>query len=238
MPFETIRKCLGYLYPVLADWATRVTSVREITKDEVRDALAQWPGLTGRDLLSALRSLVQALKQERLILRDRTRGISLSAPERLPVPIPTDRLRGLVDRAGTPMAKFVVGLIAIQGLGRRETRYLLLSDLNLARGRLTVRRDLWHTVYLDELTHVLANDWLRDRHQRWPLTANPYLLVSQQTVADDRLPPVSTMVMNDIFRPLGLSPSKLRQDRILDEARLIATRSTSCASSASPPRPR
>ncbi len=68
----------------------------------------------------------------------------------------------------------------------------------------------------------LSDDWLRDRHQRWPLTANPYLLVSQQTVADDRLPPVSTMVMNDIFRPLRLSPSKLRQDRILDEARHIA----------------
>jgi hypothetical protein len=30
------------------------------------------------------------------------------------------------------------------------------------------------------------------------------------------------MVMNEIFRPLGLSPSKLRQDRILDEARHTA----------------
>lgn len=222
MPFETIRKYLGYLYPVLTDWAARVTGLREITKEDIRGALAQRPGPTGRDLLSALRSLFQALKQERLIFRDPTRGISLSAPERLPVPIPTDRLRGLVDRASTPMAKFVVALVAVHGLGRRETRYLLLTDLDLARGRLTVRRDLRHTVYLDELTHVLASDWLRDRHQRWPLTANPYLLVSQQTVADDRLPPVSTMVMNDIFRPLGLSPSKLRQDRILDEARHTA----------------
>ncbi|WP_231157103.1 hypothetical protein [Streptomyces sp. CNZ748] len=50
------------------------------------------------------------------------------------------------------------------------------------------------------------------------MTANPYLLVSQQTVAADRLPPVSTVVMNDIFRPLGLPLSK-PQDRILDEAR-------------------
>ncbi|MFI8093561.1 hypothetical protein ACIF9R_35510 [Streptomyces sp. NPDC086080] len=138
------------------------------------------------------------------------------------MPIPTDRLRGLVDRAGTPMAKFAVALVAVHGLGRRETCHLLLADLDLARGRLTVRRDLRHTVYLDELTHTLAKDWLRDRHQRWPRTANPYLLVSQQTVADDRLPPVSTMVMNDVFRPLGLSPSKLRQDRILDEARHTA----------------
>lgn len=222
MPFETIRKYLGYLHPVLTDWAARVTSLREITKDEVQDALAQRPGPTGRDLLSALRSLFQALKQERLVFRNPTRGVSLSTAARLPVPIPTDRLRGLIDRAGTPMAKFTVALVAVHGLGRRETCHLLLADLDLAHGRLTVRRDLRHTVYLDELTHSLASDWLRDRHQRWPLTANPYLLVSQQTVADDRLPPVSTMVMNDIFRPLGLSPSKLRQDRILDEARHTA----------------
>lgn len=222
MPFETIRKYLGCLYPVLTAWAARITSLREITKDDVQDALKQRPGSTGRDLLSALRSLFQALKQERVIFRDPTRGVSLPAPERLPVPIPTDRLRGLIDRADAPMAKFVVALVAIHALGRRETRYLLLDDLDLARGRLTVRRDLRHTVFLDEVTHALASDWLRDRHRRWPLTTNPYLLVSQRTVADDRLPPVSTMVMNDIFRPLGVSPSKLRQDRFLDEARHTA----------------
>jgi hypothetical protein len=222
MPFETIRKYLGYLYPVLTDWADRVTSLREIAKDDCRDALTQRPGPTGRDLLSALRSLFQALKQERLIFRDPTRALSLPTIERLPVPISTDRLRGLIGRTDTPMAKFVVALVAIHGLGRRETRCLLLTDLALAHGRLTVRRDLKHTVYLDELTHALAADWLRDRHRRWPLATNPYLLVSQQTVADDRLPPVSTMVINDIFRPLGLTLSKLRQDRILDEARQTA----------------
>ncbi|MGW1803041.1 hypothetical protein ACWCQN_46310 [Streptomyces sp. NPDC001984] len=222
MPSETIRKYLGYLFPVLTVWAGRVTSLREITKDDVRDALTQRPGSPGRELLSALRSLFQALKQERLIFRDPTRGISLPQIKRLPAPISTDRLRGLVDRADGPLAKFVVALIAIHGLGKRETRHLLLTDLDVARGRLTVRRELRHTVYLDELTHALASNWLRDRHRRWPLTANPYLLVSQQTAADDRLPPVSSMVMNDIFRPLGLSPSKLRQDRILDEARHTA----------------
>jgi hypothetical protein len=222
MPFETIRKYLGYLHPVLTEWAGRVTSLREITNDDIRHALASRPGSPGRDLLSALRSLFQALKQERMIFRDPTRGITLPQIERLPVPIPTDRLRGLVDRADGTMAKLVVALIAIHGLGRRETRHVHLADLDLSRGRLSVRRDLRHTVCLDELTHILAGDWLRDRHQRWPRTANPYLLVSQQTVADARLPPVSTMVINDIFRPLGLSPSKLRQDRILDEARHTA----------------
>jgi len=218
MPFETIRKYLGYLYPILTEWASRVSSLREITNDDVRHALTSRPGSPGRDLLSALRSLFRALKQERVIFRDPTRGITLPAIARLPAPIPTDRLRGLIDRADGTLAKLVVALIAIHGLGARETRHLRLTDLDLARGRLTVRRDLPHTVYLDELTHALAGHWLRDRHRRWPRTANPHLLVSQQTAADTRLPPISSMVINDIFRPLDLSPSKLRQDRILAEA--------------------
>jgi hypothetical protein len=142
---------------------------------------------------------------------------------RLPVPIATDRLRWLIDRAAGPMAQLAVVLVAIHGLGKREASRLLLADLDLPGGRLLVRRSLArHTVYLDELTRALAIAWLRERHRRWPATANPHLLISQQTAAMDTLPPVSSMAMTDIFRPLGLTPSRLRQDRILDEARHTA----------------
>lgn len=61
---------------------------------------------------------------------------------RLPVPIATDRLRGLIDRAGGPMAKLTVALIAIQGLGKLELPRLLLADLDAHGGRLLVRRPL------------------------------------------------------------------------------------------------
>ena len=60
-----------------------------------------------------------------------------AAPAR---PDPTDKLRGLIDRAETPMAKLTVALIAIHGLGKKETSQLLLADLELSRGRITVRR--------------------------------------------------------------------------------------------------
>ena len=223
MPLETIRKYLGYLGPVLTLWAGRVTSLREITADDIREVLKQRPGQPGLDLASALRSLFQALKQERLIFRDPTRGITMPAVVRLPVPIPTGRLRGLIDRADGAMAKLVVALAAIHGLGKSETPRLLLDDLDLPAGTLVVRRELArHTVYLDELTLTLAIAWLRERRHRWPRTANPYLLASRQTAVMDTLPPISSMVMTDIFRPLGLSPSKLRQDRILDEAKHTA----------------
>lgn len=223
MAFETIRKYLSYLNPVLTAWSGRITSLREITPDDIRHVLKQRPGQPAQDLASALRSLFQALRQERLIFRDPTRGISVPAVVRLPVPIPTDRLRGLIDRAGGPIAQLVVALVAIHGLGKHETPQLLLADLDQPGGSLLIRRDLaQHTVYLDELTRTLVIAWLRERHRRWPRTANPHLLVSQQTAAMDTLPPISSMVMTDIFRPLGLSPSRLRQDRILDEARHTA----------------
>jgi hypothetical protein len=38
----------------------------------------------------------------------------------------------------------------------------------------------------------------------------------------DTRPPISAMVINDIFRSLGVLPSALRRDRILDEARHTA----------------
>jgi hypothetical protein len=223
MASETIRKYLGYLYPVLTAWSGPVASLREITPDDIRHVLRQRPGQPAQDLAGALRSLFRALKQERLVFRDPTRGISVASVVRLPVSIATDRLRGLIDRAGGPMARLTVALVAIHGLGKLEVPRLLLADLDLPDGRLLVRRPLaLHTVYLDDLTRALAIGWLRERHRRWPVTANPHLLVSQQTAAMDTLPPVSLMVMNEIFGPLGLTPSGLRQDRLLDEARHTA----------------
>jgi site-specific recombinase XerD len=219
-PFTTIRSYLNCLSPVLASWVGCATSLREISRQDIQAALGDQPPVTARNLLSALHSLFRALKQERIIFRDPTRGISLPAMRRLPIPIPASQLRGLIDRADTPMAELVVALIAIHALGKQETARLLLADLDLPAGRLLTRRPdgRHHTVYLDELTHTLAIRWTRERHRLWPLTANPYLLVSQVTAADQMLPPVAHTVMDAIFKRLGLSPGKLRRDRILDEA--------------------
>ena len=219
-PFTTIRSYLNCLSPTLASWAGRVTSLREITREDIQAALGDQPPVTARNLLSALHSLFRALKQERIIFRDPTRGISLPAMKRLPVPIPAGQLRGLIDRAGTPMARLVVALIAIHALGKQETARLLLADLDLPAGRLLTHRPdgRRHTVYLDELTHALAIEWTRERRRLWPLTANPHLLVSQVTAADETRPPVAHTVMDAIFGRLGLSPGQLRRDRILDEA--------------------
>lgn len=221
--FETIRKYLGYAYPVLQHWCAEYDSLREITPQHLDSAMKGLTGHPANDRLTALRSIFRALKQERLIFRDPTRGVTLAAVVRLPASIPSDRLHGLLDRASGPLAKLVIALIAIHGLGKREVTELLLDDLDLARGKLVVHRPSGrHVVHLDELTHQLAAAWLRERYRRWPATTNPYLLVSGQTADMATQPPVSSRVINAVFRPLGVGPSALRQDRILDEARHTA----------------
>jgi hypothetical protein len=223
MGFSTIRKYVGYADPVVQAWAARVSSLREVTPDDIRAVLRERQGNPARSVHVALRSLFQALKQERLVFRDPTRGIALTKVERLPAPLPPDRLRGLLDQADGAMARLVVGLVAIHALRNVELTRLRLDGLDLARGRLTVHRGpSRHTVYLDELTHGLAVAWLRERERRWPCSSNPYLLVSQQTAVDPTHPPVTLPVIDRCFRPLGMSPSQLRADRILDEARHTA----------------
>lgn len=120
--FETIRKYLGYAYPVLQHWSSEYDSLREITPQHVDSAMHGLIGHRAADLLTALRSIFRALKQERVIFRDPTRGFSVAAIVRLPASISTDRLRGLIDRADGPLAKLVVALIAIHARQARGHR--------------------------------------------------------------------------------------------------------------------
>lgn len=223
LPFSSVRSYLNCFHPVLAEWGQHVTSLREITRDDVQAALDNHPGARAHNLLPALRSLFRALKQEKIIFRDPARRITLPSMQRLPAPIPTGQLRGLIDRARTPLAKVTVALIAIHALGKKETTFLLLEDLDLPRGQLAVRRPTGtHTVYLDDLSRTLITGWLRERHRCWPLTRNPHLLVTRHTAVDTAGPPIAHTVLDAIFGELGLTPSQVRQDRILDEARHTA----------------
>jgi len=56
------------------------------------------------------------------------------------------------------------------------------------------------------------------------VTTSPHLLLSQMSAADSTLPPISGTVIDTIFKPLALTPSRLRQDRIVDEATHTADR--------------
>jgi hypothetical protein len=59
-------------------------------------------------------------------------------------------------------------------------------------------------------------DWLDHRRARWPATANPHLIINQQTALSAR--PVGTVSITASLRGLTATHEALRVDRQLDEA--------------------
>jgi site-specific recombinase XerD len=199
---------------------------------DILDAVDARHGPVIQHRIVALRSLFRALRQERVIFRDPTRGISPPAPARLPQPLPADRVAGLLNRVDGPAAQLAVALVAIHAVPEADLVRIQAADLNLASATLTIRRRLQHRViYFDEVTAALASQWLRYRHQRWPGSRNPHLLVSQQTAADTS--PVGPTMIRAMFEPLGVRPVRLRQDASWTRPAIPPTQSTWSASSAS-----
>jgi hypothetical protein len=220
--YTSIRRFIMVAKPILTRWSQQVTSLREITTDDVKAAIASRQGNPARTVHIVLRSLFRALRQERLIFRDPTRGLVFGAVPKLPPTVPSDLLPPLLERASTPAQRLAVLLVAIHALPGHEITALTLADLDLAAGRLTVRRPSGpHTVWLDPATHQAADTWLRDRHRRWPHSANPHLLVNNHTAMDTRNPPIRNLFPK-LFGSLGLTMQQVRQDRILYEARQTA----------------
>lgn len=217
--WEGIRRYLTALQPTLTAWtAAGMTTLREVTSDHLQDALDAMAGTARRYLAIALRSLFRVLKRQRLIFRDLGRPLAVGDLTGMPRQVPADVLVGLFDRATGPFARLAIALAAVHAVPAVEIRTARTADLNLARGTLELRRGLLrHTLYLEELTHQLAADWLTYRHQRWPASVNPHLLVSQKTALDPEHPAVHRITMQLVL-PKGLTLDRLRQDRILDEA--------------------
>lgn len=71
-------------------------------------------------------------------------------------------------------------------------------------------------IALDEFTLALVATWLRERAARWPTSTNPRLVVTQRTAVTDAA--ISKYGLARLFEPLDVNPSRLRTDRLLDEA--------------------
>jgi hypothetical protein len=77
-----------------------------------------------------------------------------------------------------------------------------------------------HTAYLDTLTLGFLDVWLREGRDRWSRTPNPHLLITQQTATD--IVPVSDTFLRHCFAAVQITATRLREDRIMDEARHTA----------------
>lgn len=221
--YTRIRRDLHVVLPVLTLWSKEGLDLREITTAHVTSALGDRQGHQARGVHHVLLSVFRALKQERTVFTNPLAGLSLTTPVRLPEPLPSDRLRGLLDLVDSAMGRLAVGLAAVHAIKVTDVAQLLLTALDLARGTLKVDlRGQPHTVYLDSLTRQLLDDWLLQRHDQWPASPNPYLLVTTHSAHHPALPPVSYCALRRAFDRTGITPRQMWSDRVLDEARQTA----------------
>ncbi|MDQ0947362.1 site-specific recombinase XerC [Streptomyces phaeochromogenes] len=219
--FRCIRRYLAALRPILATWQEAgIASLREVTDEDVVQAVQ--PGQSRNrkpdSQLSPLRSLFRALKQERTIFRDPARALTGHGHKGLPRSVPSDVLPAMFEEVTSAFGRLIMALVAVHALTGESIRELQLADLDLAHGRLTVRRGLRRrSIQLEPFTHQLAADWLAERHLRWPASTNPHLLTTGRTAFAAAAPPVHVTTILRIF-PQGVNLDMLRQDRILDEA--------------------
>jgi hypothetical protein len=98
--------------------------------------------------------------------------------------------------------------------GRPEAiRDLQLDDLNPGNRRLTIAG---RTRPLDDLTRQMIPGWLGRRRSRWPDTANPHLIINQQTAMETG--PVSKAWLTGSFRGQAATLERLRVHRQPGEA--------------------
>lgn len=205
----TIHLHLRWALPTLRAWAaTGHTSLREITKDHVLDALPA-SGNPRSTTGQGLKSIFRLLKARKILFTDPTARISTGEHERRQ-PLPLDLLA--VRTALTspdPARACVVALIAFHGLRPGHLQRLRLTDIR--DGRLTV--DGRVIPLADPVRERLAT-YLTHRNNRWPRTTNPHLFVHYRTAGKDT--PVGHRWLR-LTVGEGLTPSALREDRILSE---------------------
>ncbi|WP_143665528.1 hypothetical protein [Streptomyces sp. st115] len=217
MRWGTIRGYALHVVSVLGTWE-HLASLGEVTEQEVKTAAVNY------SVFTSLRSMFRALRRERRIFRDPARNVHLTTPVRVPRPIPADRLKGLLNLAGGAKDRLALVLMAVYAVRPKQVAEILLDDLNRSTGRLRIRRPhrLDHVICLDEFALRLVKEWLAERHHRWPLSTNPYLIVSPLTALHIDRPAVGISNFKSLRDRIGINFTQLRQDRFLDEARETA----------------
>ncbi|WP_427019206.1 hypothetical protein ACQCSX_20905 (plasmid) [Pseudarthrobacter sp. P1] len=118
-----------------------------------------------------------------------------------------------VAAAQTPAARLVLALAAVHAARVGAILDIRLDDIDLGNRRLIIAG---RARPLDELTHRVLLAWLHYRRNRWPNTANPYLLINQQTAPETG--PPSPKWASRMLQGHTATLERLRVDRQLEEA--------------------
>ncbi len=211
---HTVRMNFNRVHPLLLEWAGHYPHLREVTAADVSAATGPLHGSLRRQTLTALRSLFGHCRKTGTIFRDPTRGIrDGQRPLILLQPLRPADIDQAASAAVTPAARLAVALAAVHAARPRTIRELHLGDIDLGNRRLVIAG---RARPLDDLTRSLLLDWLQHRGRRWPGTANPHLIINQQTAMTTRA--VSENWLAGACRGLTATLERLRVDRQLEEA--------------------
>lgn len=209
---QTILNYVSNLEHVLADWSERYDSLREVTADEVAaiaDPLNGWE--RGR-LVTAMRSMFKALRARNMIFADPTTRLYVGGQLRTP-PLSLDlaQRESVVKGMRMPAQKLVMMLTGVHALTSRQIVNLRLEDLSKDHFKVNGQQRR-----LDDLTRECLDVWLSYRRERWPRTANPFVLVTTRSA--HHVGPASRSFINYLFRVVPTTAKELRADRLVWEA--------------------
>ena len=205
---------LNRVHPLLLDWAGRYVHLREVTAGDVITATEPLSGSRRRQTLTALRSLFSHARTAGTIFRDPARGIrDGQRPLILLQPLQPGDISQAMAAAITPAARLTLALAAVHAARPKTIRELHLADIDIGNRRAVIAG---RARPLDDLTRHLLLAWLACRRQRWPSTANPHLIINQQTAMTTRA--VSENWLTETCRGLTATLERLRAGRQLEEA--------------------
>jgi integrase len=211
---ETVWNHMNWVRPALLAWSARYQHLREVTRDDVLAVLEPLHGTRRSNILVALRSLFAFATKHGMIFRNPTRGITVGQhPYGILQPLQPRDVDQAVAAATTPAGQLILALAAVHAARSGAIRAMRLDDVDIGNRRLVIAGRVRP---LDDLTRHVLLDWLHERRTRWPNTANPHLLINQQTATETG--PVSTFWAKKALRGHAATLERLRMDRQLEEA--------------------
>jgi hypothetical protein len=205
---------LNEIQPVLELWSARYDHLREVTRDDILDVAGSLHGSKRHHAISVMRSLFRHCKKTGTIFRDPAARVRAGRQDYgVILPLQPEEIRDSVSAATTPASRLALVLAAVHAARPKAIRELCLDDVELGNRRLIIGGRVRP---LDDLTRQVLLDWLGYRRTRWPNTANPHVILSQQTALETG--PVSKVWLTSAFRRLDATLERLRVDRQLDEA--------------------
>jgi len=210
----TVWGYLNELRPLLLGWSQRYDHLREVTRDDILTIASAVHGNKRRHTLSALRSLFRHSKKNGALFRDPTANIRIGTNNyNVILPLTSKEIAESVNAASTPAARLTLILAAVHAARSKDIGELRLTDLDLGRRQLVIAG---RARPLDELTRQALLDWLDNRREHWPNTANPHLLINRRTAV--KTSPVSRGWITRAFWGLDASLERLHADRQLEES--------------------